>query len=133
MISGRCECGVVAYTAGGDVSDFSHCHCSMCRRLHGAAFVSFAGVGEDQFAWSQGADSVKIYASSARNDRYFCRHCGSQLQVRSSDEPGVIYIALGTVEGSPALPAGYHQFIDSKAPWIDVTDDLPTYPGSIDD
>jgi hypothetical protein len=37
------------------------------------------------------------------------------------------------VEGSPKLPAGYHQFVDSKAPWLEICDGLPQFPGSVDD
>lgn len=37
MITGRCECGRVRYEVDGDITDFSHCHCSQCRRLHSAA------------------------------------------------------------------------------------------------
>ena len=133
MITGRCECGGVKYQAGGEVTDFSHCHCSMCRRLHGAPFVSFAGVNEVDFEWLSGTDHLKIYASSDKNNRYFCTDCGSHLQVRSSEEPGVIYLTLGTTDGSPTLPAGYHQFAGSKAAWVDICDSLPTYAGSIDD
>ena len=133
MISGRCECGSVTYEAGGNVSDFSHCHCSQCRRLHGAPYVSFAGVDEDKFKWTSGEEHVKIYASSQKNDRYFCDICGSHMQVRSHLEPGVIYLTLGTTDGDPDLPAGYHQFADSKAPWVEILDGLPTYPGPIDD
>ena len=36
MITGRCECGRVKYQVNGEINDFSHCHCSQCRRLHGA-------------------------------------------------------------------------------------------------
>ena len=90
MISGRCECAAVTYEAGGEVSDFSHCHCGQCRRLHGAPYVSFAGVDEDKFHWTSGEEHVKIYKSSAKNDRYFCSLCGSHLQVRSNLVAGAV-------------------------------------------
>ena len=128
MIEGRCECGAVHYEVDGNITDFSHCHCAMCRRLHGAPYVSFGGVDEAQFKWASGEDRLKIYASSAKNDRYFCSDCGSQLQVRSKEEPGVIYLAMGTVSGDPELPDGYHAYVDSKAPWVDINDDLPQSP-----
>ncbi len=44
MIEGGCQCGTLRYAADGEVSDLSHCHCSMCRKLHGAAYVTFAAV-----------------------------------------------------------------------------------------
>jgi hypothetical protein len=53
--------------------------------------------------------------------------------VISKDEPGVAYLTLGCVEGNPDLPAGYHQFVDSKARWLEIRDDQPQFPGSADD
>jgi hypothetical protein len=35
MFEGRCECGVVRCRVDGPITDYSHCHCSQCRRLHG--------------------------------------------------------------------------------------------------
>lgn len=132
MIKGRCECGSIRYASDGPVMDFGHCHCSMCRRLHGAGFVSFAGVTEKSFQWLSDTDTLKIYASSKKNDRYFCSQCGSQILVKSNTEPDMIYLAMGTLDDEPELPAGYHQFADSKVSWIDVRDDLPRFPGPVE-
>lgn len=129
MINGHCECGSVRYTVHGPIVDFSHCHCSNCRRLHGAPYVSFAGVKYADFQWLSDEKAMKVYASSAKNDRYFCVNCGSQLMVISEDYPGMIYLALGAVDGAPELPAGYHQYVDSRAPWLEICDDLPQFSG----
>ena len=133
MIRGRCECAAIRYEVAGDVEDFSHCHCSQCRRLHGAPYASFAGVGQERLEWKKGRDALRVYSSSATNDRYFCPNCGSHIMVVSRDEPGVVYLTLGCVEGDPKLPAGYHQFVGSKAPWVQISDDLPQFFGSADD
>ena len=50
MIVGRRECGRIKYQIDSVITDFSHCHCSQCRRLHGAAFASFGGVEKASFA-----------------------------------------------------------------------------------
>ena len=54
MFEGRCECGAVRYRVDGPIHDFSHCHCSQCRRLHGAAFATFAGVKLEEFSYKAG-------------------------------------------------------------------------------
>ena len=41
MIQGHCECKRVSYQADCEISDL--CHCSQCRRLHGAVYATFAG------------------------------------------------------------------------------------------
>ena len=125
MLKGHCECQRVQFEVDGDIVDFSHCHCSQCRRLHGAAYATFAGVNRDEFRYVSGADSVSTYASSPRNDRMFCKICGSTILVDPQDEPEYLYLSMSTLEGDPPRPPGYHAWVSTKAPWHDVTDDLP--------
>jgi len=101
MIQGGCQCGKARYEADSAISDLSHCHCSMCRKLHGAAFATFAGVARDTFRWSKGEDVLRTYASSDKIDRIFCSNCGSQLVVFYTPEPDLVYLTMGTVDGDP--------------------------------
>jgi Glutathione-dependent formaldehyde-activating enzyme len=48
--SGGCLCGAVRYTVTGEIKDVSHCHCSMCRKAHGAAFATYASVSSQSFS-----------------------------------------------------------------------------------
>jgi hypothetical protein len=127
MVQGKCQCGEVRYQAAGEITDLSHCHCSMCRKLHGAAFVTFAGVSRESFEWTRGDAALQTYASSDAIDRFFCGNCGSQLGCTYKPEPDLIYLAMGTVDGNPASPPAYHQFAASKAPWFEITDGLPQH------
>ena len=127
MITGRCECGRIRYEAGGDIEDFSHCHCSQCRRLHGAAFATFAAVSRDEFRYVSGESVLKVYASSEFNDRVFCAECGSNILVIARQDPDLLYICMGTVDGDPACPVGYHAYAGSKAAWYEITDGLEQF------
>ena len=127
MISGRCECGRVCFEVSGEIEDFSHCHCSQCRRLHGAAYATFAGVLRDGFHYVSGESDVKVYASSAHNDRVFCAECGSNILVETSLEPEMLYISMSTIDGNPARPEGYHAYAGSKAAWHEITDGLEQF------
>ena len=127
MISGHCECGQVRYEADTAITDFSHCHCSQCRRLHGAAFASFAGVARDKFRYLSGKSELAVYASSVTNDRVFCSVCGSDILVDHKPDADLLYLCMGTVDGDPPRPRGYHQFVDSKAAWYEITDGLEQY------
>ena len=115
MIEGGCQCGKVRYAAGGQISDLSHCHCSMCRKVHGAAYVTWAAVQRNKFQWSEGDAGVKVYRSSETIDRYFCGNCGSQLMCIFKPERDLVYLTMGTVDGNPDCPPAYHQFVGSKA------------------
>ncbi len=103
MITGRCECGKITYQVDGPINDFSHCHCSQCRRLHGAAFGSFACVKREDFSYTSGELELGYYASSEFSDRVFCLNCGSKILVDVHDEPEALYLTMGTVNDNPEL------------------------------
>lgn len=65
MLRGSCLCGSVRYEVGGPVHDVHHCHCSMCRKAHGAAFSTFARLDAAAFRVVAGADQVRSSRSSA--------------------------------------------------------------------
>jgi len=127
MINGHCECGRVQFEVDSEIEDFSHCHCSQCRRLHGAAYATFAAVARDKFRYVSGEADLKVYASSDDHERVFCANCGSNILVALEQEPDVLYLSMGTIEGDPVHPAGYHIYVGSKAAWHEITDDLPQY------
>ena len=127
MITGRCECGSVRYQVDGEINDFSHCHCSQCRRLHGAAFASFGAVERSGFSYLSGQADLATYASSESSARVFCRTCGSNILVDLESEPESLYLAMGTVDGDPKCPPGYHIFVGSKAPWYTFGDQSVRY------
>ncbi len=122
MITGRCECGSVKYQVDGEINDFSHCHCSQCRRLHGAAFATYGGVVRNEFSYLSGQPDLTKYASSHDHTRVFCRICGSNILVELDLEPEAVYLAMGTVNDDPKCPPAYHIFVGSKAPWYEFDD-----------
>jgi len=127
MITGRCQCGTVKYQVQGELKDFSHCHCSICRKIAGAAFVTWGGVARDEFSYESGADNVGIYSFSEKADSLFCKTCSSTILVDFKPEADMLYITLGTVDGDIDCPDGFHEFVGSKAPWYEICDDLPQY------
>ncbi|MFK8021612.1 MAG: GFA family protein [Pseudomonadales bacterium] len=134
MITGRCECAAVRFQVDGPVEDFSHCHCGQCRRLHGAAFVSFAGVAVSDFSYLSGENQLGRYKSSEKNTRVFCKNCGSNVLVASRYEPDSLYLSMGTLDdGDFELPPAYHTYMASKAAWFKFDDGAPRYDLEPDD
>lgn len=128
MIRGYCECRRIRFEVDGEILDFGHCHCSICRRLHGAAYASFAGVERLAFRYVEGEDQARTYVSSPFNDRIFCGNCGSTLLVVPKREPERLYLSMSAIEGDPPRPIGYHAWVRSKAPWHEIADDLRQFP-----
>lgn len=129
MIRGSCLCGSIQYEVRSSLGRAVHCHCSMCRKAHGAAFGSYARVEEKDFAFTSGKENVAAYSSSPEVTRTFCRHCGSTLQFIRSSRRGAFSLALGTLDDNPGVEQSMHIFVGSKAPWFDITDDLPRHDG----
>jgi hypothetical protein len=129
VINGKCACAAVQYQVAGDLIDYCHCHCSICRKLHGAAFATWGGVSRGQFSLLSGADNLGTYAFSDNADSIFCKTCSSTVLVDFKPESHMLYIAMGTMDGDVDCPTGFHQFVGSKAPWFEITDTLPQHQG----
>ena len=127
MHSGHCECGRIKFEFDGEINDFSHCHCSQCRRMHGAAYATYAGVARDNFRILGGDPEITKYASSDTHNRWFCSVCGSNILVDLSEDRDSLYLSMSAINGDPPRPTGYHIFVGSKAVWHEITDDLEQY------
>jgi len=140
VLRGSCLCGGVKFEITGPLLRPLNCHCAFCRKQHGAAFRSRARVRRTDFRWVNGEDLLSWYEATPGYRRGFCRVCGSpvvnraeahsplaQAQPQTLDELG---IALGTLDDDPGIRPESHIFVRSKAPWFEITDDLPQYEGS---
>jgi hypothetical protein len=127
MLRGSCLCGAVRYEVRGPVSRVTHCHCSMCRKAHGAAFGTYGRVERGDFVLLSGASDIASYPSSPGVVRTFCKRCGSTLQFISDKRPSTFSLALGTLDDDPGVESALHIFAGSKAPWFQITDDLPQH------
>jgi hypothetical protein len=127
MLRGSCLCGAVQYEIRGPVTRVTHCHCSMCRKAHGAAFGTYGRVERSDFVLLSGTDDIVSYRSSSEVIRTFCRRCGSTLQFISDKRPSTLSVALGTLDDDLSVETSSHIFVASKAPWFQLTDDLPQH------
>ena len=128
MLRGSCLCNAVRYQVTGPVHDVHHCHCGMCRKAHGGGCSTFARLTASEFRVVAGADQIRPYRSSAPIERTFCGTCGARLTVRFDGMPDTVWVAVGTLDDDPGVPAHAHMFVASKAPWDEINDELPRYP-----
>lgn len=133
LIEGGCLCGGVRYEADGPLTYLSHCHCSRCRKWHGAATGPYTPVLRERFRFVTGEDLLRTYTVDGGGDRTFCSTCGSSLFYAEfgADSTHVV-IAAGTLDGDPGVRPMLHIHVASKAPWHEITDDLPQLPGGSD-
>jgi 8-oxo-dGTP pyrophosphatase MutT (NUDIX family) len=128
---GGCLCGEVRYEIRGEARSMTHCHCSMCRKAHGAAFATFIEFARSDFHYTRGEDSIERYLSSPGSRRPFCRSCGSTLLFETEDTEE-IWIACGSLDGDPGCRPGSHIFVASKAAWFHLDDELPKFDADTD-
>lgn len=116
---GSCLCAAVSYLLLTPPKAVTHCHCSQCRKSHGAAFASYGSIPRSMLRILRGATSIKAFSSSPTVTREFCTECGSTLfWSRAQGEfADWISIALGTLD-TPFLPRKQkHVYVDAAAPW----------------
>jgi hypothetical protein len=122
----------VQYQINGPIRNAEYCHCSTCRKAHGALFSANAEVATADFELTRGHDRLAEYSSSPHRRKCFCSRCGSHLLIKRLDDPSTLVITLGTLDGDPGTRPVRHVFVDSKASWYFFDDDLPrfqVYPG----
>ena len=125
MIRGSCLCRQIKYELTGGIELINNCHCTMCRKAHGAAFGSFLHAASTGFRWVAGEDLITRYESSPGNVRAFCRVCGSNMPVLENG--GEVNIPAGTLDDDPGVRPVVHIFVGSKAPWFEIADALPQF------
>jgi hypothetical protein len=128
-VSGGCLCSAVRFSVQFPSQACVHCHCSMCRRNHGAGYVTWLAVPRPQFSLVCGADTVVRYQSSEHGSRSFCGRCGTSLFCENESYPDRVDIALGTVDGPIDREPQLHMFFDSRASWVEIADRLPRLGG----
>ncbi|HVU79310.1 MAG TPA: GFA family protein [Gaiellaceae bacterium] len=100
-----------------------NCHCSNCRASTGGAFKPFGGIEREKLRVTKGADSLMIVGDEDGNHTR-CALCGSLLFSVVGER---VHVAYGSLEDPPSLLPTAHIFVGSKAPWYEITDDLPQH------
>jgi hypothetical protein len=125
VLKGRCECGAVQYEVADEFRYAQNCHCSRCRAATGTAFKAFAGIERDKLRLTAGVDRLLVVGADDANDTR-CNACGSLLfsVVRDGE---YVHVAMGSLVDAPTIRPTAHIFVGSKAPWFEITDDLPQF------
>jgi len=124
-LTGGCYCGAVRYRVADAFRYAANCHCSRCRAATGSAFKPYAGIEREQLELTEGADALFVVGEENDNDTR-CARCGSLLfsVVR---EGQYVHVAMGSLVDEPSIRPAGHIFVGSKAPWFEITDDLPQF------
>jgi hypothetical protein len=123
---GSCLCGQVKFVASGFSKQAANCHCSMCRKFHGAAFGTLVSVAN--LKWLSGKTLLKDYVAPNGTIRTFCNECGSSIGFRTKSQPfEQIEIAISTFDEDIPVKINAHIYTNYKASWHHINDDLPKF------
>jgi len=122
---GRCECGAVRYRVADAFRYAANCHCSRCRAATGTAFKAFAGIERHSLEVTEGSDRLLVVGEEESNDTR-CGTCGALLFSVVRDG-AYVHVAMGSLVDAPTIRPTAHIFVGSKAPWFEITDDLPQF------
>ena len=95
---GSCLCGGIRFEVLGEIKGILNCHCSDCRKAHGAAFRTRGAVEPCNFQFLAGENLLTRYEHKPGEFRSFCRVCGSNIATFFSDPSIPIGIVIALID-----------------------------------
>ena len=128
---GSCLCGAVAFALESPPLRALCCHCGRCRKARAAAHAANLLVAVDGLRFARGEDALASYKvlDAKFFQQTFCAACGAKAP-RVDRERGFAIVPMGALDDDPGIRPQGHIFVDSKAPWDEIHDDLPRYGGA---
>lgn len=124
---GGCFCGAVRYEVKGTLRGVVNCHCRQCTRLNGH-FGSHSKASKSNVKITRDK-GLHWYRISDLARRGFCRECGSGLFWENIEQDSLGVIA-GSLDNPTRLKTIGHIFVNDKADFYDIMDDIPQFQGS---
>jgi hypothetical protein len=125
MLTGGCFCKFVRYRIDATPFHEANCHCTICRRTSGAAYVTWFSVPVRAFTLMAGEPSS--FSSSDHGTRTFCPRCGTPLTFSSRKSGDEIDVTTGSLDEPAKVPPKIDIYVSSKLPWVVLDEDLPSF------
>ncbi|WP_144392369.1 GFA family protein [Pleionea sediminis] len=124
-----CLCQSVQLSFAEPVNWIAHCHCTMCQKANGAAFVTWLGINKEKFEITKGKSYLSWYQSSADASRAHCKNCGTPMLFTSSRWKDEVHVSRALVDTTLSHPVDCHAFYDTHVNWSTTDPDLPKRGG----
>jgi hypothetical protein len=112
----------VRYALSAPPIETSVCHCRMCQKASGGAFMAFSRVRKESFAWTRGTPAS--FRSSSLVERHFCSACGTPLTYNMVEGRNISVTACSLDD--PRVLRPVRQFgIECTLPWTFSLEALP--------
>jgi hypothetical protein len=122
-LSGGCQCGAIRYRITAEPVKPHICHCRMCQKASGSAFMAFAETELGaSFVWTRG--SPAWFRSSEAVERGFCSACGTSLHFRYVGSTR-LDVSLASLDEPEAIMPAREFGGESRLKWLDRLGHLP--------
>ncbi|MGC4008815.1 MAG: GFA family protein [Pseudomonas sp.] len=130
MHSGGCLCGAVRYEISGELAPIQVCHCGQCRKAQGGPFATNLPVDRAAFRLLSGESELAEYRATPEKKRVFCRTCGSPIYSARDALPETLRVRAATLDEPVRTKLEAHYYVDSRATWWPLEDNLPHHGGA---
>jgi hypothetical protein len=130
MMTGRCLCGKLSYSADAEPALVCVCHCKDCQRQSGTAFATLVFIPTETFRM-EGESKTFTYPGGSGQPvkRRFCPECGSAVAFDYGVLPTMALIPSGTLDDTSFVKPTRNVFCDAAQSWVPLTRDTQNYPG----
>lgn len=127
MYQGGCLCEGIQFSFDDIAGDYVVCHCRSCRKSSGSLGGINVAVSVDSFQLSDPKSLLATYESSNGKVRHFCKRCGSPLFTKVGENPAYVRVRLGAVDTDLEQTPRAHIFMDHRASWDSLNQDMLEY------
>ncbi len=121
-LTGRCQCGAVAYRVLDAPLMLYCCHCTECQHQSSSAFgmSSLVRYQDLQVDWDDLLVWTRPTDSGNQLDCFFCKTCGGRLFHASKSEKEIVSIKAGSFDDHSWLYPVGHIWTNSAQPWFAI-------------
>ena len=127
--TGHCSCKSTQYTLTAEPM-FTHvCHCSLCKRHSGTAFVTHVFIETAHMTLNHGrVEAVHCdTVSGSEHQLHRCPDCQSALFSHYGGNDRIACVKGGTLDDPASVTPGVHLWVEGKVPWIDIPKGVQTF------
>ena len=125
-LRGSCVCNLIEFEVIAIPEMVFNCHCTRCRKSHGAAFATQAFAIRNSLKLIRGQDNLQEYESTG-GIRTFCRNCGSRLMNYAKNNGDYLSVALSCIDTPHNLTPVANVCTSSKVDWCELSDKIPQF------
>ncbi len=128
---GGCACGAVRYSFSVKPMITNCCHCSLCQRQTGSAFVINAIIETSALMVTGETATIETPSPSGKGQKIVrCATCHVALWSHYGGAgPALAFVRVGTLDNPTAIQPDVHIFTSTKQPWVRLPEGVRTFEG----